>query len=58
MIRSLLQVDPAKRFTADQVLNHPWVTGKTARNVNISQSFSTNFKAYSEKLQAAQYAKV
>ncbi|KNC84870.1 CAMK/CAMK1 protein kinase [Sphaeroforma arctica JP610] len=50
LIGALLQVEPSKRLTAEQCLAHPWVTGKTARNVNISQSFSTNFRAYSENL--------
>lgn len=27
LIKNLLIVDPSKRFTADQILKHPWVVG-------------------------------
>ena len=32
LIRNLLIVDPSKRFSADQILAHPWICGeKTPR---------------------------
>ncbi|KJE94315.1 calcium/calmodulin-dependent protein kinase I [Capsaspora owczarzaki ATCC 30864] len=47
VISSMLIVDPNRRLTADQVLAHPWVSGKTARDVNLSDSISQNLKSFS-----------
>eukprot|EP00762_Andalucia_godoyi_P002374 ANDGO_02790.mRNA.1 Calcium/calmodulin-dependent protein kinase type 1 len=36
LITRLLQVDPVKRFTTKQVLNHPWIKGNTAHMTSMS----------------------
>lgn len=46
LISGILKVNTEHRFTAEQVLNHPWVTGDTALTLNISKSISANFKDY------------
>ncbi|KAG7362707.1 Ser/Thr protein kinase [Nitzschia inconspicua] len=38
LILGLMATDPKKRWTAEQVLNHPWVQGKTAQSRKIQQS--------------------
>lgn len=46
LIRNMLIVDPAKRLSIDQVLEHPWISGKAVlSNVNLSKSISMNLKA-------------
>lgn len=32
-------------MTANEILEHPWVTGENALNVNISKSVSSNLKS-------------
>lgn len=49
LIKQMLQVDPAKRLTADQVLSHPWITGETATEASLGSNFSTNYKNYKAK---------
>jgi len=44
LISMMLIPDPNKRFNAAQVCAHPWVSGKTARDINISKSVSVNLK--------------
>lgn len=38
LLSHLLNVDPAKRYTAEQALEHPWVQGKTAPRDNLLAS--------------------
>ena len=38
LLNNLLEIDPKKRFTADQALNHPWVSGKTVQPNSYLQS--------------------
>ena len=35
---STLDINPKTRFTAEQALNHPWVTGRTVQPNNYLQS--------------------
>lgn len=39
LMRNLLVVDPKKRFTAAQALNHPWVQGETATDAPLHNRF-------------------
>lgn len=38
LLHNLLEIDPKRRFTADQAMNHPWVIGKTVQMDNYLQS--------------------
>mmetsp|Transcript_5858 Transcript_5858/g.14047 ORF Transcript_5858/g.14047 Transcript_5858/m.14047 type:complete len:488 (-) Transcript_5858:145-1608(-) len=38
LLSKLLDIDPRRRFTAEQALSHPWVVGKTARKDSLLQS--------------------
>lgn len=38
LLHNLLEIDPKRRYTADQALNHPWVSGKTVQLNNYLQS--------------------
>ena len=38
LLTHLLDVDPRTRYTAEQALQHPWVTGETAPADNLLQS--------------------
>ncbi len=43
LIKNMLTVDPAKRYDAQQVLTHPWITGVAdIPQVNLSKSVSLN----------------
>ncbi|KAF3689404.1 Calcium/calmodulin-dependent protein kinase type 1G [Channa argus] len=37
-IRNLMEKSPMKRFTAEQALRHPWISGDTAKNLDIYHS--------------------
>ncbi|XP_040927525.1 calcium/calmodulin-dependent protein kinase IGb [Betta splendens] len=39
-IRNMMQKDPKMRYTTEQALRHPWITGKTARSQDIYYSVS------------------
>ncbi|XP_031694327.1 calcium/calmodulin-dependent protein kinase type 1D-like [Anarrhichthys ocellatus] len=39
-----MEKDPAKRFTCDQALRHPWIAGDTALCKNIHESVSRQIK--------------
>ncbi|XP_058480034.1 calcium/calmodulin-dependent protein kinase type 1D [Solea solea] len=43
-ISNLMEKDPAKRFTCDQALRHPWIAGDTALCKNIHESVSRQIK--------------
>lgn len=38
LLAHLLDVDPRKRYTAEQAYNHPWVQGQTAPRDNLLES--------------------
>ena len=38
LLSNLLNTDPAKRYTAEQALEHPWVQGRTAPRDNLLAS--------------------
>jgi len=44
LVRGLLTVDPKKRFTAKDVLGHPWIAGKTAVTKPFDSSHTSNLK--------------
>ena len=35
LVEGLLVVDPSKRYTPQQVLDHPWIKNPEARNLNL-----------------------
>ncbi|XP_076010058.1 calcium/calmodulin-dependent protein kinase type 1D [Genypterus blacodes] len=43
-ISSLMEKDPAKRYTCEQALRHPWISGDTALCKNIHESVSRQIK--------------
>uniref|UniRef100_A0A7N6ALW3 Protein kinase domain-containing protein n=1 Tax=Anabas testudineus TaxID=64144 RepID=A0A7N6ALW3_ANATE len=43
-IGSLMEKDPAKRFTCEQALRHPWIAGDTALCKNIHESVSRQIR--------------
>ncbi|XP_073336939.1 calcium/calmodulin-dependent protein kinase type 1D [Pagrus major] len=43
-IGNLMEKDPAKRFTCDQALRHPWIAGDTALCKNIHESVSRQIR--------------
>lgn len=43
-ISRLMEKDPAKRYTCDQALRHPWISGDTALCKNIHESVSRQIK--------------
>eukprot|EP01039_Chlorochromonas_danica_P004616 gene4616-5059_t len=38
LLHNLLEIDPKRRFSADQALNHPWISGKTVQPNSYLQS--------------------
>jgi calcium/calmodulin-dependent protein kinase I len=44
LVTHLLQVDPRERFTAEQVLAHPWVKGATAKAAAFPASHTLRLK--------------
>uniref|UniRef100_A0A8D3DJ01 Calcium/calmodulin-dependent protein kinase 1Da n=1 Tax=Scophthalmus maximus TaxID=52904 RepID=A0A8D3DJ01_SCOMX len=43
-IGNLMEKDPAKRFTCDHALRHPWISGDTALCKNIHESVSRQIR--------------
>ncbi|KAG7454593.1 hypothetical protein MATL_G00261450 [Megalops atlanticus] len=43
-ISNLMEKDPAKRFTCEQALRHPWIAGDTALSKNIHESVSRQMR--------------
>ncbi|XP_060759393.1 calcium/calmodulin-dependent protein kinase type 1D [Neoarius graeffei] len=43
-ISSLMEKDPAKRYTCEQALRHPWIAGDTALCKNIHESVSRQMR--------------
>ncbi|KAM3140347.1 hypothetical protein pb186bvf_007507 [Paramecium bursaria] len=37
LIQRLLEVDPGKRYKADQIIKHPWITGEKASTKDLSE---------------------
>ncbi|XP_057700987.1 calcium/calmodulin-dependent protein kinase type 1D-like [Corythoichthys intestinalis] len=37
-IRNMMEKDPQKRFTTEQALRHPWISGETAKDLDIYNS--------------------
>lgn len=58
LIKKLLSRDPYKRFTAQELLNHPWVRGDTARTSKIADSDKrlSAYRAIKTKLEAKVFA--
>jgi CRP-like cAMP-binding protein len=54
LIEQLMQWEPSKRLSAQQMLEHPWVRGVTARKRKIADSDTklSTYKAYKSKLEA------
>lgn len=54
LIEKLLHPNPNKRLTAQQMLNHPWVRGETARTGKMAGSHErlTSYRKYKSKLEA------
>lgn len=36
IIRSMLQINPAKRITIHELCRHPWVTGNSLRSISFT----------------------
>jgi serine/threonine protein kinase len=58
LIRKLMEPDPKKRLTAYEMLQHPWVRGKTALTEKIQDSDKklSRFKDLRYKLEAGMFA--
>ena len=58
LIRRLMEKDPAKRLTAYEMLQHPWVRGETATTEKIMDSDKklSRFKDLREQLEAGVFA--
>lgn len=48
LIKALLIVDPKKRMTADQMLEHPWVKGTATPRTELT-TFNEQLKSYNAK---------
>jgi serine/threonine protein kinase len=46
LLSHLLHIDPKKRYTPEQALQHPWIVGKTAsRDIVLKSPGKINFKS-------------
>ncbi|GAX21660.1 hypothetical protein FisN_29Hh098 [Fistulifera solaris] len=60
IIEKLIEPDPSKRLTADEMLEHPWVNGTTASSdamTGASKKLSM-FRAYRTKMSAKVFANI
>ena len=46
LISKLLQMDPAKRWTAAEALEHPWMTGENASKLPVLSNVLHNLRAF------------
>jgi calcium/calmodulin-dependent protein kinase I len=44
-IRHLMELDPKKRYTCRQAIDHPWISGDTALTRNIHDNVSKQMQA-------------
>jgi CRP-like cAMP-binding protein len=58
LIERLIQWNPKKRMTAQEMLEHPWVRGETAKKGKIADSDKRlkSFRKYKSKLEAKVFA--
>jgi len=49
LIRKLLTVDPKKRLTAKEALQHPWVSGNDASQIDLLKNVSSGMQRYTGK---------
>ncbi|XAR68536.1 Non-specific serine/threonine protein kinase [Bertholletia excelsa] len=48
LVKKMLEPDPSKRLTVEQVLNHPWLQdAKSAPNVSLGETVMTRLKRFS-----------
>lgn len=48
LIRKLLDPDPTKRISSEQILNHPWMHKYNENSINV-ELFKENLKSYNSK---------
>ena len=58
LIQKLIDWNPKRRITAQQMLNHPWVQGETARTGKMADSDKrlSAYRAYKSRLEAKVFA--
>jgi len=49
LIKNLLVIDPSKRFTAEQCLNHPWIRGLAAPDDAVPDNVIRNLRAFNAR---------
>ncbi|KAK9472491.1 kinase-like domain-containing protein [Dipodascopsis tothii] len=57
-ILCMLRVNPAKRLTCKDLLDHHWISGKTATSVDLLPNIREGFNARSKLLQAIEAVKL
>ena len=58
LLSGLLDKDPAKRYTLEQVLSHPWVTGEAASDERIDRSVLTSLMDFTARNKFKKEARV
>jgi serine/threonine protein kinase len=51
LVQHLLERDPAKRYTAEQALNHPWIQSKDISTLNFHPSYVNLLDALNKRKQ-------
>ena len=46
LCEGIWKLDPAKRFTMDDILSHPWMQGETSSQESIQKEFSERLQKY------------